>query len=319
MNIYYRLQDIPKDLKNTVVTIGSFDGVHQGHQHILSQVRHYAQKHQQPSVVITFHPHPRLVLGGENAPKVELLTTLEEKAHFLASYGIENMIVVPFTKEFANQEAETYIADFLVNTVGAQHIIIGYDHKFGKGRKGDINYLKERSHLYNYTVEEIPSQDIDNIIVSSTKIRQALKEGLAQQARKLLGHAFRISGTVVKGLQIGRQIGFPTANIDTSAEPNKLIPKIGIYSVLVHIEGKSYEGMLYIGNRPTINENLETTIEVNIFDLNENIYDKFIVLDIIDFLREDEKFTTLENLSQKLAEDKINALASLKKYKENGF
>lgn len=318
MNIYYRLEDIPKELKNTVVTIGSFDGVHQGHQRILSTVceKSNASQPHKPSVVVTFHPHPRLVLGGANA-KVELLTTLEEKAHWLATYGIENMIVVPFTKEFANQEAETYIADFLVEQVGAEHIIIGYDHKFGKGRQGDLKYLQERATKYNYTVEEIPSQDIDDIIVSSTKIREALKNGLTEKARKLLGHPFRLSGKVVHGLRIGRTIGFPTANIDISAEPNKLIPKIGIYSVLVHIKDKSYEGMLYIGNRPTIDKDLNMTIEVNIFDLEADIYDEYIALDLIDFLREDEKFTTLENLSAKLAEDKIHALASLKKYKSN--
>lgn len=309
MEIYYDLDKLPA-LSDTVVTIGSFDGVHLGHQHILQRVCEKAQQIGGRSVVVTFHPHPRSVVPSRGGDPLQLITTLHEKAHWLAHYGIDILVVVPFTMEFASQSPDEYIEQFLVRCLHPAHIIIGYDHKFGKGRAGDIQYLKKLAATFQYEVEEISPHDVDDIIISSTKIRKALLIGDIDQATKLLGHSFQLSGEVVHGEKIGTKIGFPTANLAIK-DNFKLLPPEGIYAVWVHHAQHTYQGMLYVGRRPTLDDNLAKTIEVNILDFQASIYGEFLTLDLVAYLRDDIKFNNLDELSQQLAHDKTQTIRVL--------
>lgn len=304
MRIFNNLEALP-NFQNTAITIGSFDGVHSGHQKILEKLTASAKQAGGESVVITFHPHPRLVVSGQDK-KVELLSTVEEKTKLLERYGVQNVVIVPFSTEFANQSAEDYIEKFLINYFHPKFIIIGYDHRFGKERKGNIELLKKYETKGNYKVIEIEKQVIDDISISSSKIRIALADKDLWTAEKLLGHPYSMLGKVVKGQQIGRTLGFPTANLQP-LEAEKLIPPIGIYAVWVDIEGKRYGGMLYIGDRPTLTMFNNVTIEVNIFNFNEDIYDKIINIELVEFLRNDKKFDNLDDLKLALAKDKISA------------
>ncbi|WP_052598932.1 bifunctional riboflavin kinase/FAD synthetase [Aureispira sp. CCB-QB1] len=304
MRIYKDLNNLPA-FKNAVLTIGSFDGVHVGHQQIIQQINDLARSIDGESILITFDPHPRFVVG-KRQDNLKLLNTLEEKANLLEQCAVDVLVVVPFSKEFASQSPDAYIQDFLVKHFNPQIIAIGYDHKFGQNRVGDISYLKKFESKYNFRVVEISKQEVADIAVSSTKVRKALLEGNVHQAECLLGHPYGLRGTVVKGLQIGNTIGYPTANIEV-ANPFKLIPPEGIYAVEVDYD-RRYEGMLYIGNRPTIDNNLKQTIEVNIFDFNQDIYGEELKIDFIEYLRGDVKFSTLEALKNQLTEDKKAAL-----------
>ncbi|WMX11992.1 bifunctional riboflavin kinase/FAD synthetase [Aureispira sp. CCB-E] len=304
MRIYKDLNNLPA-FKNAVLTIGSFDGVHVGHQQIIQQINDLARSIDGESILITFDPHPRFVVG-KRQDNLKLLNTLEEKANLLEQCAVDVLVVVPFSKEFASQSPDAYIQDFLVKHFNPQIIAIGYDHKFGQNRVGDISYLKKFESKYNFRVVEISKQEVADIAVSSTKVRKALLEGNVHQAECLLGHPYGLRGTVVKGLQIGNTIGYPTANIEV-ANPFKLIPPEGIYAVEVDYD-RRYEGMLYIGNRPTIDNNLKQTIEVNIFDFNQDIYGEELKIDFIEYLRGDAKFSTLEALKNQLTEDKKAAL-----------
>ncbi len=298
--------------KNAVLTIGSFDGVHRGHQHIIHRLQQIAQTIEGETVLLTFDPHPRIVLAQEKgeAPKVRLLTTLEEKAKLLQQYGVDHLVVVPFSRTFAAQSPEAYIQNFLVDHFHPKRIVIGYDHRFGKGRAGDVVYLKQFEQSCAYQVIEISKHEVDDIAVSSTKVRSAIAEGKVKLAQKLMGHPYPMTGTVISGLKLGRELGYPTANLRVNYA-YKLIPKDGIYAVLVHYQQKAYKGMLYIGNRPTVDKNLEKTIEVHIFDFNQNIYEEEIQLDFIEFLRGDAKFDTLSALKAQLAADQQAALSAL--------
>lgn len=308
MKIYRDLDSLPK-FTNAVITIGSFDGVHPGHRHIIEQMKHFAAAAQGETLLVTFYPHPRIALAeqkGQNT-SLKLLCDLEEKAALLNEAGMDNLVVVPFTKVFSEQSPDDYIEDFLVKYFNPKVIVIGYDHRFGKGRTGDIEYLKRFQSKHQFQVVEISKQEVDGIAVSSTKIRNALEMGDVALAAKLLGYAYSIKGMVVKGQQIGRTLGFPTANIVVS-EQHKLIPPVGIYAVLVSVDGKDYKGMLYIGNRPTLEEDLEKTIEVHIFDFHDDIYNKMLKVDFIDFLRDDIKFESLDELKVQLQKDMERAL-----------
>ncbi|MFK7796646.1 MAG: bifunctional riboflavin kinase/FAD synthetase [Aureispira sp.] len=305
MRIFRNLSQLPS-FENPVLTIGSFDGVHLGHQQIIKQINDLAATIHGTSILITFDPHPRLVVG--KAHNLKLLNTLEEKAALLEQYQVDVLVVVPFSQAFANQSPDAYIEDFLVKHFQPSIIAIGYDHKFGKDRAGDISYLKNFEQKHDFQVIEISKQEVADIAVSSTKVRKALLKGDVQQAAQWLGHPFGITGKVVKGLQIGHTIGFPTANIQV-LHPYKLIPPIGIYAVRVQHEQTEYEGMLYIGNRPTIDSDLAQTIEVNIFDFDQQIYDEILSVEFVDYLRGDIKFDSLEALKAQLARDKEAALA----------
>lgn len=308
MKIHKVLDQLPL-FKNAVITIGSFDGVHIGHQQIIKRINETAKAINGESVLITFHPHPRLVLAPQNNP-LRLITSLNEKAAVLSSYGVDHLVVVPFTKDFSSQSPDEYIENFLVKYFQPKQIVIGYDHKYGKNRAGDINYLKEVKNRYGYEVTEINPQEIEDIAVSSTKIRKALQQGEVARAARLLGHPFMLMGRVVKGLQLGSKLGYPTANVQTT-EPYKLVPPQGIYAVQVAHESKLYNGMLYIGNRPTLTEHPEQTIEVNIFDFNLNIYEQELNIIFIKHIREDKKFESLDELKEQLGADKQAALAIL--------
>ncbi|WP_090766576.1 bifunctional riboflavin kinase/FAD synthetase [Pedobacter soli] len=324
MKIYHNLSEFSK-LDNAIVTIGTFDGVHFGHQKIINQLVQKAKADQGESVILTFFPHPRMIIDPENQD-LKMINTINEKADILKNLGVDHLIITPFTRDFSNQLPEDYIKNTLVDNIGTKHIIIGYDHRFGKDRQGNLNDLKAAGLHYGFTVEEIMEQDIHDVAVSSTKIRQALLAGDVSLASDYLGYPFSIFGRVIKGDKIGRTIGFPTANIFVE-ETYKLIPGDGIYAVTVEINSapsveslatdqlqtsnpklQTYQGMAYIGQRPTIN-GMTRNIEVNIFDFNQEIYGQDIKMNFLKFLRHDVKFTGLEALTVQLQKDKEATLA----------
>lgn len=311
MKVFKNLENLPL-IPNAILTIGSFDGVHHGHQKILSQVTDLAKAEEGESVVVTFHPHPRHVLSTEK-DDFKLITTVEEKAALLAKYGIDNVIVVPFNEGFYQQSPRGYIEDFLIDRFHPRWIVIGYDHRFGNNRSGNIEDLRRYESEGIFRLLEIEKQAVEDITVSSTKIRKALNEGQVEKAAHLLGHPFSLTGKVTHGQRIGHTIGYPTANIEL-AEPNKLIPVYGIYAVKVIHHQKEYQGMLYIGDRPTLANHHNKTIEVNIFDFDQRIYGDQLRIDFIRFLRKDQRFDGLDALKAQLAEDKITALEALKNY-----
>ncbi|MDX1939455.1 MAG: bifunctional riboflavin kinase/FAD synthetase, partial [Saprospiraceae bacterium] len=304
MRILKDLNQLPA-FQNAVVTIGSFDGVHCGHQRIIEQVNALARAVGGESVVITFHPHPRQVIYPQD-DTLKLLTTTEEKIFFLEKYGVDNVVIVTFTVEFSQISADEYIEKFLIEKFHPHSIVIGYDHRFGLNRQGDINYLRWYAKKSNFQVVEIEQQEVDDIAVSSTKIRKALEDGRVSVGRKLLGHHYTLIGTVVHGQKIGASLGFPTANIEIP-QNEKLIPPDGIYAVQVTHDGQRYGGMLYIGSRPTLKKYNNRTIEVNIFDFNQTIYGDEIKLELVEFIRYDTKFDDLEALKKQLAEDRKRA------------
>ena len=289
-----------KEIKNAVVTSGTFDGVHVGHQKILKRLREVANQTGGETVMITYWPHPRMVLNPlDNTLK--LLSTFPEKANLLETYGVDHLVKIPFTKEFSQMSAEEYIRVVLHDRIKTSHIITGYDHRFGKNREGGLDDLVQFADKYEYQVEEIPRQDIDEIGVSSTKIRKALESGDVKLAHQYLGRPFTVTGLVVKGQQLGRKIGFPTANIGVK-ENYKLIPADGIYAVKVCNKYRKRDGMLNIGHRPTIGGE-DKSIEVHIFDFDDDIYNSEISLEFIDRVRDEVKFESMDDLKQQLKKD----------------
>lgn len=304
MKIYNHFSEFKK-LENAVVTIGTFDGVHFGHQKILKRLCELAKATGGESVILTFFPHPRLIIDPENQ-QLKMINTVEEKAKILANIGVDHLIITPFTRDFSNLTPAEYIKQILIDTIGVKNIIVGYDHRFGKDRQGGMSDLQEFAGIYGFEIEEIPEQDINDVAVSSTKVRTALLEGDVALAASFLGYNFSIHGRVIKGDKIGRTIGFPTANIFVE-ETYKLIPSDGIYAVTVELNAVVYKGMAYIGQRPTIN-GMTRNIEVNIFDFNQEIYGQLITMNFLKFLRHDVKFTGLEALKDQLHEDKLATL-----------
>jgi riboflavin kinase / FMN adenylyltransferase len=304
MNVYNNISELP-GFNKAVITIGTFDGLHDGHRKIISQLKEVAKSINGTTVVITFFPHPRHVLSNtEN--KVFILNTLEEKIALLRTEGIENLVIVPFTNEFSSMDAEAYISNFLINSFHPHTIIIGYDHRFGKNRTGNFELLKEGEKKYGYEVVEITAQQLNDIAISSTKIRQKLSEGDIIAANSLLGYAYFFSGKVVQGDQLGRTIGFPTANLEI-AEQEKLIPGNGVYAVDVLIKDIKRKGMMNIGFRPTVG-GIIRKIEVNIFDFNEDIYDQNITVFLKTKLRDEKKFNGLDELKIQLGNDAKEAM-----------
>ena len=311
MKIYYSIDDFPR-LDAAVVTSGTFDGVHIGHQKILSRLKEISGKSKGETVVITLWPHPRLILKPEDTT-LKLLNTFEEKAELLKEQGIQHLLRVPFTKEFSQITSTEFITRILVNTIGTKKLVIGYDHRFGKNREGSFEELKANCTTYGFEVEEIPRQDVDHVAVSSSKIRQALEAGDVETASHFLGRPYSIAGEVVKGEKLGRALGFPTANIDVDSH-HKLIPAEGIYAVTVIHEGKTFGGMLYIGTRPTLGGSKQS-IEVNIFNFSQQIYGQSLKVNFIRMLRPDMKFNDLEELKQQLYKDQTDTLKILKEKK----
>lgn len=308
MKVFRNLDNLPK-FKNAVITVGTFDGVHKGHQKILSKLNAKAKEFNGESILITFHPHPRFVINP-NDKSLKLINTLDEKIKILKKYNIDNLVIVPFTKAFSEISAEEYISDFLVKNFKPKCIAIGYDHHFGKGRKGDIKLLKSVQEKYAFEILKIEKEDLEEITISSTKIRKALNEGNVEIASSLMKHHYIIEGFVTKGNQIGRTIGYPTANILIEKD-YKLIPKNGVYAVVVVIDDKDYYGMLNIGIKPTFEEN-KKTIEVNIFDFDKEIYGEKICIKFISFLRDEVKFENINKLKEQLKKDKQSSKFLLK-------
>lgn len=282
-----------------------------GHMTIINRLKEVAEKQKGETVLLTFFPHPRMVLQEDN--DLKLINTLDEKINLLEKAGIDHLIIHPFTKEFSRLTSLEFVRDLMVNKIGTKRLVIGYDHHFGRNREGSFEHLMEFGPLYGFDVEEIPAQDIDNVNVSSTKIRKALLEGDLKTANEYLTHPFSISGKVVSGAQNGRKLGFPTANIEV-LERYKLIPAHGIYAVKVQIDYQIFKGMLNIGVRPTIADaDGKPTIEVNIFDFDEDIYGKQISVQLIDRIRAEEKFPSLDDLVKQMHLDKLRTIAILEK------
>jgi len=307
VKVYNSIEEFSTSNK-TAVTTGTFDGVHFGHQKIIEKLVKEAKKANKKSVVLTFFPHPRMVLQKDASLK--LINTIEERAVLLEKTGLDYLIIHPFSKEFSRMSALEFVRDVLVNQLNISKLIIGYDHHFGKNREGNITQLTEYSHVYNFKVEEIPAQDIDTVSVSSTKVRRALVAGNLKTANNYLGYSFMLNGTVVNGKKLGGTIGYPTANIDIK-ETYKLIPKNGVYVVKSTIHKKIVFGMMNIGNRPTVNGNHQT-IEVHFFDFNQDLYHQNLTIELIYFLRDEQKFDGIDSLVSQLKKDEETARDYLK-------
>ena len=302
MKVYHSIEQFPSDIKTTL-TIGTFDGVHKGHKHVLKRLNETAKKEGSESVLLTFYPHPRHVLYPDNQ-ELKLLNTIEEKIEELRKSGLQHFVIHEFTKEFSRTKSVNFIRDLLVNKLKMNHMVVGYDHHFGRNREGSYDELKEFSELYNFKLEQIPPQDEGDVTVSSTKVRKLLCVGDVEKANAYLGYAYPINGKVVKGNEIGRTIGYPTANILVENKW-KLIPADGVYAAKVQFGEKQYFGMLNIGERPTISDK-KHAIEVHVFDFSENIYGSEIKVELVKRIRDEKQFENLELLKNQLQVDENN-------------
>ena len=293
---------------HAVVTTGTFDGVHPGHRTILNRLQQIAGRIGGETVLITFHPHPRTVIQPEFTD-LKLLNTPAEKEELLARTGLDHLLIIPFTREFSQITAEEYIREILVNTIGTEKLVIGYDHRFGKGRGGSFRELSELAPEFGFEVEEIPAIEVEGVTVSSSKIRQALQAGEVDAAAELLGYRYPLTGKVIEGDRLGRTLGFPTANLSVS-DQLKLIPADGIYAVFAEAGGKTYRAMLHIGPRRTLNAP-EKRIEVNLFDFEGDLYGADVTLRFVKRLRPELKFENLDGLTDQMKMDKLNALQIL--------
>lgn len=306
MNVYKDITKLPA-FKNAVITIGTFDGVHQGHLQIIRQLVEEASKVDGTPVVITFYPHPKRVVETGRKP-IFILNTLEEKTALLAQAGIEHLVVVPFSQEFAEQPAADYVKNFLVNNFHPYTIIIGYDHRFGRNREGDYHLLEAMAADHQYQVKEIPEHVLRDVTISSTRIREALLEGNIEKANEFLGYRYFFTGLVTEGNKLGRTIGYPTANLQIQ-DDQKLVVGNGVYAVQVVVENMPgvFGGMMNIGIRPTV-DGTKRAIEVNIFAFDEMIYDRLVTVTMLARLRDEFKFNGLEALKAQLAKDKQDAM-----------
>lgn len=294
--------------KNPVVTIGTFDGVHLGHRKIISRLQELARAVDGESVIFTFDPHPRKVVAPSET-NLRLLTSLDEKISLFERAGIDHLVVYPFTLEFAQLSYEQFVEQILVGKIHTKSLVVGYDHKFGKGRAGDFDLLKSCADRLGFQIEKLDVLLINESNVSSTKIREAIQLGDFETANAYLGYQFTLHGTVVEGQKIGRTINYPTANVDTS-DPDKIIPGYGVYAVRVSVRNQQYRGMLNIGSRPTVNHNADhRTVEVNILDFDDDIYGEPIEVVFYHKLREEQKFASLDALKEQLAKDRVNTNA----------
>lgn len=309
MQVHYDIEQLPL-FRNAIITIGTFDGVHMGHRQIIDKLKTEAKSQNGETVIITFHPHPRKVVSSAILG-IRLINTLTERIDLLAQLGIDHLVVVPFTDAFANQAAEDYIKDFLVDKFHPHTIIIGYDHRFGRDRMGDYRLLEKKAVEYNYHLKEIPKHILENISISSTNIRQAILHNDIATADKLLGYDFFFSGKVIHGDKLGRKLGYPTANLKINDE-EKIIPGNGIYAVYALPEGYSekLKGMMSIGFRPTV-DGKKRVVEVNIFDFDKEIYDQTLKVFVKKYLREEVKFNSLDELVKQIDQDKVDSLKVL--------
>jgi riboflavin kinase/FMN adenylyltransferase len=293
-----------KRIKNSVVTIGTFDGVHVGHQKIINRLVHIAETNKLQALVLTFFPHPRMVVQKDSS--IKLINTIDEKAAQLQQFGVDHLVLKEFTKTFSRLSALEYVRDVLVNKLKVKHIIVGYDHHFGRNRTATIEDLIEFGKFYGFEVTQIDAQEVGDVAVSSTKIRAALREGNMRVANDFLGYNFMLTGTVVKGKGLGANLSFPTANIFIE-EPYKLIPKQGVYLVQSKIENQLVYGMMNIGKNPTVSQDNKTHIEVHFFNLDANLYSKTLKIELMEHLRSEIKFPNIEALKVQLEKDKALA------------
>ncbi len=300
MNVFNSVQSF-KFAKKTIVTLGTFDGMHIGHQAILNKLKLQKKIYGYETLVLTFFPHPRMVLKTDH--QISLLNTINERVKLIDHFGIDHLVVQEFTQDFANLSAEEFVKTILVDQFNIGKIIIGYDHRFGKNRSADIHDLIEFGKKYHFDVEQISAEELNDVSVSSTKIRNALNVGNVALAKTYLGYPYMVSGTVVSGKQLGRTIGYPTANIQV-AEDYKLIPAIGVYVVGVTVKGKDYYGMLSVGTNPTVG-GTEKTVEVYIFDFNDTIYDEEITVRFLTKIRDEENFGSIDLLIEALKNDEV--------------
>ncbi|ABG58224.1 bifunctional riboflavin kinase/FAD synthetase [Cytophaga hutchinsonii] len=309
MKIYRDIKEF-QPVNKAVVTIGAFDGVHIGHKKILNRLTELSSLVNGESVLITFWPHPRFVLKKDAEP-IGLLNTLEEKIHLLDTYNIDHLLILNFNEEFSKLTADAFIENILIKSIGTRYLVLGYDHRFGNNREGSIDYLNANKERFEIESIEIPKQEIESLAISSTLIRKALLNGDSTVANQNLGYPYLLRGFVIEGNKLGRTIGFPTANIFIE-DQDKLIPKNGVYAVYAYIEGERYKGMLNIGVRPTINNDKRRTIEVHIFDFNQDIYGKTVRLELITYIRDEVKFSGIDTLILQLKQDEIETRAILK-------
>lgn len=304
MQVFDSIKDLTKN-KNTILTLGTFDGIHPGHLKIIDKLVSCSKEKGCRNVVITFHPHPRTVLSSGN--DVKMLTTQEERKILLKENGVENFLTINFTKEFASLTAEQFIYDYLINGIGLTEIVLGHDHHFGKGRGGNVDLLKQIGEKENFSVTTVDAFYINGEVVSSTKIRNAISEGNLKKVNTLLGRNYSFSGTVVGGDKRGRELGYPTANIKISSQ-DKLLPAIGIYAVKVLLRNEQHIGLLSIGKRPTFYNAGELVTEVYIYNFNREIYGEVVTIELVDRLRGEEKFNSAEDLINQMNKDKENGL-----------
>lgn len=309
MHVHYSLDQLPA-FRRSVITVGTFDGVHVGHRQVLGQLRTEATRIDGESVLITFHPHPRSVVSSAILG-VRLINTLEERIELLRSCGIDHLVVVPFTELFANMSASEYVQDFLVEKFKPHTLVMGYDHRFGRDRDGNFQFLQEQSKVYGFELTEIPAHVLEANVISSTRIREAILHHEIQPANQLLGYPFFFTGTVVHGNKIGRTLGYPTANLKISCE-DKIVPGNGIYAVFAQPDGypHCFQGMMSIGFRPTVG-GTQRVIEVNLFDFNDDIYDRTLTVHVMHYLRQEVKFNGLPALVEQMHEDKKQTLSVL--------
>lgn len=308
MKIFRSIEDYNLN-QRTILTIGTFDGVHEGHKKILNKLIFSSKKKNLSSVVLTFFPHPRVILNKYN--EVKMIDTLDEKIKAFEKLGIENLIIHPFDKSFSLLSADQFIKDYLIKKLKINHIIIGYDHRFGKGREASVDDLKKYGESFDFIVEEIKAHEVESIAVSSTKIRDSINSGELDISAKFLGRFFKLTGKVVKGDGLGKQINYPTANIYVE-ENYKIIPKDGVYFIKTLIDDNEFHGMMNIGHRPTIGEN-KKSIEVHLFDFDNDIYDKTISVDVLLKIRDEIKFSSIEALKEQLKKDETYCIQLINK------
>ncbi len=316
MQVYKETGNLPA-FRNGVITIGTFDGVHAGHRKIIAQLKEEAAAIGGETVVITFHPHPRRVVG-EASKQVWLLNTIDEKTALLAEAGVDHLVICPFTEAFSQLTAEEYVTEFLLKKFHPHTIVIGYDHRFGQGRQGDYKLLEQFRDRFNFRLTEIPAHLINESTVSSTKIREALLAGETTAAAKLLGYNYFFTGKVMEGKKLGRTLGYPTANLDV-LNKEKLVPGNGVYAVQVRVSNEGsipggtaiINGMMNIGVRPTVDNNMQRSIEVNLFDFDGDLYGKELTVTVRDRLRGEQKFAGIEALRAQLGNDRMHALKIL--------
>ncbi len=300
MKVYSSIAEF-QDVVRPIVTTGTFDGVHFGHRKIIDRLKQVAQNSDGEVVLLTFSPHPRMILFPDDQD-LKLLNTIEEKKLLLQKAGIQHLIVHPFTKDFSRISSINFVRDILVNKLKTHKLVIGYNHHFGRNREGSFKHLQQFAPIYGFEVEEIPEQLLDNVGISSTKIRKALSQGDVENAAEYLGYRYQLLGTVIKGKSIGRTIGFPTANLDLG-NTKKIIPADGVYAVWVTVDGKSYKGMMNIGNKPTI-KNIFRTLEVHLLEFQQEIYSKVITIHFVKRIRDEVAFKELGELKQQLKKDR---------------